>query len=128
MNEMYGGFARWLNKNGRNIIVAKNQQKSLHSVVSTWVREKNNKQLENQPSENEGEHDSDNKEEDGYCSDKGTNQLSISWPKDEREWDDRVEVEVRDNKKKRREMDEESNESDNNMNNNNDKTIIIEFK
>ncbi len=75
MNEMYGGFARWLNKYGRDIIVAKKSTKSLHSVISTWVHEENNKQLENRPSENEGEHGSDNKEEDGYCSDKGTSRL-----------------------------------------------------
>ena len=72
------------------MIVAKNSTKSLHSVISTWVHEKNNKQLEHRLSENDGEHDSDNEEEDGYSSDKGTNRLSISWSKDERERDHRV--------------------------------------
>ena len=62
--------------------------------------------------------------EDGYCSDKGTNRLSISWSKDERDWVDRVEEEVRDNNKRWRELDEESDESDNNMSNNNDDNIL----
>ncbi len=117
MNEMYGGFERWLNKYGRDTIVSKNSTKSLHSVISTWVHEENNKQLEHQPSENEGEHDSDNEEEDGYCSDKSTNGLSISWSKDERDQVDRVEEEVRDNNKRRRELEDKSDESGNNMNN-----------
>ena len=124
MKEMYGGFATWVNKYGRDIIVAKNSTKSLHSVISTWVHDKNNKHLENRPSKNGGEHDSDNKEEDGYCSDKGTNRLSISWSKDERDRVDRVEEEVRDNSKIRRGLDEESNESDNNMNNMKDDNIL----
>ena len=94
MKDMYGGFERWLNKYGRNIIVAKKSIKSLHSVISTWVHEKTNKQLEHRLSENEGEHDSDNVEEDGYCSDKGTNRLSISWSKEERDRVDGVEEEV----------------------------------
>ena len=95
MKDMYGGFENWLNKYGRNIIMAKNSTKSVHSVISTWVHEKNKKQLEHRLSENEGEHDSDNEEEDGYCSDKVTNRLSISWSKDERDQvDSRVEEEV----------------------------------
>ena len=40
MKEMYGGFATWLNKYGRNIIGAKKLTKSLHSVISTWVHDK----------------------------------------------------------------------------------------
>lgn len=117
MKDMYGGFERWLNKYGRNIIVAKNSIKSLHSVISMWVHEKTNKQLEHRLSENEGEHDSDNEEEDGYCSDKGTNRLSISWSKEERDRVDGVEEEVRDSNKRRRESNDESDESDNNTNN-----------
>ncbi len=49
---------------------------------------------------------------DGYCSDKGINQLRINWSKDERDRVDRVE-EVRDNNKRRRGLDEVSDESDN---------------
>jgi hypothetical protein len=86
-------------------------------VISTWVHEKTNKQLEHRLSENEGEHDSDIEEEDGYCSDKGTNRLSISWSKEERDRVDGVEEDVRDSNKRRRESNDESDESDNNTNN-----------
>jgi hypothetical protein len=34
---IYGGFETWLNKYGKEITVAKNSMKTLHSVIARWT-------------------------------------------------------------------------------------------
>lgn len=83
MIELYSGFAAWLNKYGRTIIVAKNSTKSLHSVLATKMVKKMNKHVDDKSTDSERENESDEEEEDGYCSDKGSNRLSMTWSKEE---------------------------------------------
>ncbi len=37
MRGINGGFETWLNKYGKEIIVAKNSMKTLHSVIARWT-------------------------------------------------------------------------------------------
>jgi hypothetical protein len=82
MRGIYGGFETWLNKYGKEITVAKNSMKTLHSVIARWTwkdERKLGKSVEPESNERKIE------EDEGYCSDKGTNLLSRTWSKEERE-------------------------------------------
>ena len=41
MQMMYGGFESWLNKYGKDIIVGKNSNKTLHLVMAWWTLKDN---------------------------------------------------------------------------------------
>ena len=62
MIELYSGFAAWLNKYGRTIIVAKNSTKSLHSVLATRMVKKMNKHVDDKSTDSERENESDEEE------------------------------------------------------------------
>jgi hypothetical protein len=82
MRGIYGGFEPWLIKYGKEITVVKNSMKILHSVIARWASKderKSGKSVE--PESNESE----DKEEKGYCLDKGNNLLSRTWLREERE-------------------------------------------
>ena len=58
--------------------MAKNSTISLHTVIATWmVHDNNNKQLENHLLDLEGEYESNEEDEEGCCSDKRNNLLSM---------------------------------------------------
>jgi hypothetical protein len=101
MIELYSGFAAWLNKYGRTIIVAKNSTKSLHSVLATRMVKKMNKHVDDKSTDSERENESDEEEEDGYCSDKGSNRLSMTWSKEEMEREITADNDMRRNNNKR---------------------------
>ena len=82
MRGIYGGFETWLNKYGKEITVAKNSMKTVHSVIARWTSKderKLGKSVEPESDESKVEEDK------GYCSDKGTNLLSRTWSREERE-------------------------------------------
>jgi hypothetical protein len=81
MRGIYGGFETWLNKYGKEITVAKNLIKTLHSVIARWTLKdecKLGKSAELESNESEVEEDK------GSCSDKGTNLLSRTWSREKR--------------------------------------------
>ncbi len=88
MRGIYGRFETWLNKYGKEIAVAKNSMKTLHSAIARWTSKGKLKlgksaELENNESKDE--------ENEGYCSDKGNNLLSRTWSREEREKQKRYE-------------------------------------
>jgi hypothetical protein len=88
MRGIYGGFETWLNKYGKEITVAKNSKRTLHSVIARWTsmdKCKSGKKVELESNESKVE------EDEGYCSDKGTNLLSRTWTREEREKQTRIE-------------------------------------
>ncbi len=82
MRRIYGGFETWLNKYGKEITVAKNSMKTLHSVIARWTSKDKRKPGKSAESESD---ESKDKEDTGYCSDKGNNLLSRTWLREERE-------------------------------------------
>jgi hypothetical protein len=82
MNEINGGFETWLNKYGKEITVAKNSNKTLHSIMARWTSKDECKSGKSAESES---NESENKEDKGYCPDKGNNLLSRTWSREERE-------------------------------------------
>jgi hypothetical protein len=82
MRGIYGGFETWLNKYGKEITVAKNSMKTLHSVIARWTLK--NKRKLGKSAELESDKSKD-KEDKGYCLDKGNNLLSRMWLREERE-------------------------------------------
>ncbi len=83
MRGIYGGFETWLNmKYGKEITVAKNLMKTLHSVIARWTSKDERKSGKSaEPESNESKVEEDK----GYCLDKGTNLLSRMWSREERE-------------------------------------------
>jgi hypothetical protein len=82
MRGFYGGFETWLNKYGKEITIAKNSMKTLHSFIARWTSKdklKLGKSAEPESDESKVE------EDEGHCSDKGTNLLSRTWLREERE-------------------------------------------
>lgn len=110
MMELYSGFSAWLNKFGRDIIVAKNSTKSLHSVIATRMIKKVNKDDDDKSTDSEKENESDWEEEDGYCSDRGSNRLSLNWSKEEIDRNSPAEDGIRRNNNKR--LSDENDDSD----------------
>jgi hypothetical protein len=101
MRGIYEGFEHWLNGYGKEMTVAKNTNKTLHSIMARWTaRGKRNSDIN---AEMEGIDSDDDKEDEGYSSDKGTNLLSKTWSKEEREKqkrnDERNDNNVENNKK-----------------------------
>jgi hypothetical protein len=87
MVDLYRGFDKWLNIYGRQIIVSKNSSKSLFSVVATWTA-KDDVDNDNlaETEEVNPDNESDEDEEEGYCSDTGgNNTLSITLAREEKE-------------------------------------------
>ncbi len=82
MRGIYGGFETWLNKYGKEIRVAKNSMKTLYSVIAR--RTSTDKRKLGKSAEPES-NESKDKEDKGYCLDKGNNLLSRSWSREERE-------------------------------------------
>ncbi len=82
MKGIYGGFETWLNKYGKEIIVAKNSNKTLHSVMARWTSKDKCKSGKSAKLES---NESKDKEDKGYCSDKDNNLLSRTWSRQERE-------------------------------------------
>jgi hypothetical protein len=104
MRGIYGGFETWLNKYGKEITIAKNSMKTLHSVIARWTSKDERKLGKSaEPESNE----SKDKEDEGYCSDKGNNLLSKTWLREERE------------KQKRKEDRNDNRRFNNNKRNNN---------
>ncbi len=82
MRGISGGFETWLDKYGQEITVAKNSMKTLHSVIARWTSKderKLGKSVEPESDESKVEEDK------GYCLDKGTNLLSRTGLREERE-------------------------------------------
>ncbi len=87
MRGIYGGFETWLNKYGKEITVAKNSMKTSHSVIARWTPKDECKLGKSaEPESNE----SKDKEDKGYCLDKGNNLLSRGWSREEREKQTRI--------------------------------------
>jgi hypothetical protein len=87
MVDLYRGFDKWLNNYGRQMIVSKNSSKSLFSVVATWTA-KDDVDNDNlaETEEVNPDNESDEDEEEGYCSDTGgNNTLSITLAREEKE-------------------------------------------
>jgi hypothetical protein len=82
MRGIYGGFQTWSNKYGKEITAAKNSMKTLHSVIARWTSKDKRKPGKSAESESD---ESKDKEDKGYCSDKGNNLLSRTWIKEGRE-------------------------------------------
>jgi hypothetical protein len=82
MRGIYGGFETWLNKYGKEITVAKNSMKILHSIIARWTS-KDKRKLGK--SAEPGSDESKDKEDKGHCLDKGNNLLSRTWSREERE-------------------------------------------
>jgi hypothetical protein len=82
MRGIYGGFETWLNKYGKKITVAKNSMKTLHSVIARWTSKDEGKSGKSAEPESI---ESEDKEDKGYCLDKGNNLLSRTWLREERE-------------------------------------------
>ncbi len=64
MKGIYGGFETWLNKYGKEITLAKNYNKTLHSVMARWTskdRHKSGKSAELESNESK-----DKEEDKGY--------------------------------------------------------------
>ncbi len=104
MKGIYGGFETWLKKYGKEITVVKNSNKTLHSIMARWTSKdkcKSGKSAELEVDESE------DKEDKGYCSDKGNNLLSRTWSREERE------------KQKRNKDRNVNKQTDNNKRNNN---------
>ncbi len=101
MRGIYEGFKHWLNEYGKEMTVAKKSNKTLHSVMARWTaRGECNLDIN---AETEGIDSVDDKEDEGYSSDKGTNLLSKTWSKEEKEKqkrnDERNDNNVENNKK-----------------------------
>ena len=60
-----------------------------------------NKDVDDKSTDSEKDNESDDDEEDGYCSDKGSNRLSMTWSKEEMERESTDEDELRRNNNKR---------------------------
>jgi hypothetical protein len=82
MKGIYCGFETWLNKYGKEITVAKFSNKTLHSVMARWTSKDERKSGKCAESESDK---SEDKEDKGYCSDKGNNLLSRTWSRKVRE-------------------------------------------
>ncbi len=71
-----------MNKYGKEITVAKNLMKTLHSLIARWTsKDKRKLGKSAKPESNESKVEEDK----GYCLDKGTNLLSRTWLREERE-------------------------------------------
>jgi hypothetical protein len=56
MRGIYGGFETWLNKYGKDLTVAKNSMKTLHSVIARWaLKDKHKLGKSAEPESNESE-------------------------------------------------------------------------
>ncbi len=82
MKGIYGGFETWLNKYGKEITVANNSNKTLHSVMARWTSKDEGKSEKSAELES---NESKDKKDKWYCSDKGNNLLSRMWSREERE-------------------------------------------
>ncbi len=81
MRGIYDGFETWLGNYGKEIKVAKNSIKTLHSVIARWTSKDKRKLQKNAELEsNENEDEEDN----GNCLDKDNNLLSRTWLREER--------------------------------------------
>jgi hypothetical protein len=83
MRVIYEGFENWLNEYGKEMTVAKNSNKTLHSVLARWTS-KAKRNLE-KIAETEDVDSKDDEEDEGYSSDTGSNLLSKRWSKRDRE-------------------------------------------
>jgi hypothetical protein len=83
MQMMYGGFESWLNKYGKDITVAKNNNKTLHLVMAQWTLKDND--MSRKTLELECNISKEEEEDNGYCSNKGYNLLSKMWSREERD-------------------------------------------
>jgi hypothetical protein len=81
MRGIYGGFETWLNKYGNEITVAENSMKTLHSVIARRTPKDERKLGKSAQLESNERED---KEDKGYCLDKGKNLLSRMWLRDEK--------------------------------------------
>ncbi len=82
MRGIYSGFETWLNKYGKEKSVAKSLMKTLHFNIARWTsKDKHKLGKSAEPESNESEVE----EDEGYCLDKGTNLLSRTWLREERE-------------------------------------------
>jgi hypothetical protein len=71
MRVIYEGFEYWLNEYGKEMTVAKNSHKTLHSVLARWTsKDKHN--LE-KIAETKDVDSKDDEEDEEYSSDKGSN-------------------------------------------------------
>ncbi len=68
MRGIFGGFETWLKKYGKEITVAKNSMKTLHSVLARWTLKDKCKSGKSAEPESD---ESKDKEDKGYCLDKG---------------------------------------------------------
>jgi hypothetical protein len=82
MRGIYGRFETWLNKYGKEITVAKNLMKTLHSVIARWTSKDKRKSGKSVGPESK---ESGVEEDEGCCLDKGANLLSRTWSREERE-------------------------------------------
>ncbi|MFN9897508.1 MAG: hypothetical protein ACK55Z_01670, partial [bacterium] len=57
--------------------------------------------MDDKSTDSERENESDEEEEDGYCSDKGSNRLSMTWSKEEMEREITADNDMRRNNNKR---------------------------
>jgi hypothetical protein len=105
MKGIYGGFETCLNKYGKEITVAKNFNKILHSVMASWTSKDTKRKL-GKSAELES-NESKDKEDKEYCSDKNNNLLSRTLSREVRE------------KQKRNKDRNVSQQMDNNKRNNN---------
>ena len=82
MRGIYGGFETWLNKYGKEITVAKNSMKTLHSIIARWTSKDKHKLGKSEDSES---YESKIEEDEGYCLDKCNNLLSKMSLREKRE-------------------------------------------
>ncbi len=83
MRDIYEGFNNWLSEYGKELTVAKNSNKTLLSVMARWTAR--GKRNLDKNAETEGIESDDDDKDEGYSLDKGTNLLSKTWSKEERE-------------------------------------------
>ncbi len=79
MRVIYEGFENRLNEYGKKMTGAKKSNKTLHSVLARWTS-MDKRNLE-KIAEMEDVDSKDDKEDEGYSSDKGSNLLSKRWSK-----------------------------------------------
>ncbi len=108
MQMMYGGFESWLNKYGKDITVRKNSNKTLHLVMARWTLKDND--MSRTTLELECNISKKEEEDDRYCSDKGSNLLSKTWSREERDkekWNKGIDVDRTDKARRGNGDDEE---------------------
>jgi hypothetical protein len=69
-------------ENGKEKTVAKNSMKTLHSVIARWTSKDKRKSGKSAEPERDKSKD---KEDEGYCLDKGNNLLCRTWSREEKE-------------------------------------------